>query len=168
MNTTSTREMEEIYLKYCIPLKKYAVSICHNQDLADDIVSETFFRAIKNFDSFTGGNLFAWLCTIARNIYFNHLKRKDNTNASIDDENFMEVAGNTDVEAEVIKREEQKKLAECIDSLADIEKEVVKLRVNAGLSFKEIGDVLHKSENWAIVTFYRSKEKLKGMMNNEE
>ena len=59
----------------------------------------------------------------------------------------MEVAGNTDVEAEVIKREEQKKLAECIDSLADIEKEVVKLRVNAGLSFKEIGEVLHKSEN---------------------
>ena len=168
MNTASSREMEEIYLKYCIPLKKYVVSICHNQDLADDIVSETFFRAIKNFDSFTGGNLFAWLCTIAKNIYFNHIKRKDNTNASIDDANFMEVAGNTDVEAEVIKREEQKKLAECIDSLADIEKEVVKLRVNAGLSFKEIGDVLHKSENWARVTFYRSKEKLKGMMNNEE
>ena len=88
--------------------------------------------------------------------------------ASIDDENFMEVAGNTDVEAEVMKREEQRKLAESINSLADIEKEVVKLRIDSGLSFKEIGDVLHKSENWARVTFYRSKEKLKGMMNDEE
>ena len=41
-------------------------------------------------------------------------------------------------------------------------------RIEAGLSFKEIGDVLHKSENWARVTFYRCKEKLKGMMNDEE
>ena len=158
MNGASTKEMEEIYLKYCIPLKKYVVSVCRNQDLADDIVSETFYRAIKNYDSFTGGNL----------LYFNHLKKKDNTNASIDDENFMEVAGNMNVEAEVMKREEKRRLAESINSLADIEKEVVKLRIDSGLSFKEIGDVLHKSENWARVTFYRSKEKLKGMMNDEE
>ena len=167
MNSASTKEMEEIYLKYCIPLKKYVVSICHNRDLADDIVSETFYRAIKNFDSFTGGNLFAWLCTIAKNIYFNHLKKKDNNNASIDDENFMEVAANTNVEAEVMKREEKRKLDESIQSLSETERKVVLLRIDSGLSFKEIGDVLHKSENWARVTFYRLKEKLKGMMNDE-
>ena len=46
-------------------------------------------------------------------------------------------------------------------------KDVVYLRIFAQLSFKEIGDVLNKSENWARVTFYRSKEKLKGWMNYE-
>ena len=160
--------MKDIYLNNCITHKKYVVSVSCNQVLANDIVSETFYRAIKNYDSFTGGNLFAWLCTIAKNIYFNHLKKKDNTIASIDDENFMEVAGNMNVEAEVMKREEKRRLEESINSLSDIEKEVVKLRIDSGLSFKEIGDVLHKSENWARVTFYRSKEKLKGMMNDEE
>ena len=167
MNGTSTKEMEEIYLKYSIPLKKFAVSLSHNQTLADDIVSETFYRAIKNYDSFDGGNLFAWLCTIAKNVYFNHLNRKENMNSSIDDENFTDVPGKTNVEDEVMKREEKRRLNECINLLTDSEKEVVKLRIESGLSFKVIGDVLHKSENWARVTFYRSKEKLKGMMNDE-
>ncbi|MBO4310757.1 MAG: RNA polymerase sigma factor [Lachnospiraceae bacterium] len=164
----SSAQMEEIYLKYCIPLKKFAFTLCRNEDLADDIVSETFYRAIKNFDNYREGNLFAWLCTIAKNTYFNHLKKKDNLHDSIDDENFREVAGGDDVEAEVMKREEQRKLSECIGRLSDIEREVVNYRINTGLSFKEIGDVLHKSENWARVTFYRCKEKLKGMMNDEE
>ena len=119
MNGTSSKEMEEIYLKYCLPLKKYVISICHNPDLADDIVSETFYRAIKNFDSYKEGNLFAWLCTIAKNTYFNHLKKKDNLNSSIDDENFVEVAGSDNVEDQVMKREEQRKLSECINSLSD-------------------------------------------------
>ncbi len=164
----SSAQMEEIYLKYCIPLKKFAFTLCRNEDLADDIVSETFYRAIKNFDNYMEGNLFAWLCTIAKNTYFNHLKKKDNLHDSIDDENFREVAGGDDVEAEVMKREEKRKLSECIGRLSDIEREVVNYRINTGFSFKEIGDVLHKSENWARVTFYRCKEKLKGMMNDEE
>ena len=57
MNGTSSKEMEEIYLKYCIPLKKFAFTLCRNEDLADDIVSETFYRAIKNFDNYREGNL---------------------------------------------------------------------------------------------------------------
>ncbi len=168
MSIDTSKDMEEIYRRYCIPLKKFAISICHDPVLADDLVSETFYRAIKNFDSYKEGNLFAWLCTIAKNVYFNHLKKKENLNVSIDDEDFHEVAASTNVEAEVIKREEKRKLDECLNSLSDTEKEVVKLRIESGLSFKEIGDVLHKSENWARVTFYRCKEKLKGMMNDEE
>ena len=71
MSGANLSDMEEIYLRYATPLKKYAVSICHDPVLADDIVSETFYRAIKNIDSFKEGSLFAWLCTISKNIYFN-------------------------------------------------------------------------------------------------
>ena len=167
MSDASVKEMEEIYLKYCIPLKKYVLSLCHNQDLADDIVSEAFYRAIRNIDKFDGENLFGWLCTIAKNIYFNHLKKKENQNTSLDDENFAEVASPANVENEVIKNDERQKLANCIASLAPIEKQVVTLRIEYDLSFAEIGTVLHKSENWARVTFYRCKEKLKGMLKDE-
>ncbi|MCR4648680.1 MAG: sigma-70 family RNA polymerase sigma factor [Lachnospiraceae bacterium] len=168
MSGANLSDMEEIYLRYATPLKKYAVSICHDPVLADDIVSETFYRAIKNIDSFKDGSLFAWLCTISKNIYFNYLKKKENKNVSLDDEDFPEYASGTNVEEEVIKRDERKKLNECIAKLSQIERDVVRLRTDSDLSFKEIGDVLHKSENWARVTFYRCKEKLKGMMQNEE
>ena len=48
-----------------------------------------------------------------------------------------------------------------MQALDSIEREVIYLRTFPELSFKEIGEVLNKSENWARVTFFRSKEKLK-------
>ena len=161
------REMEEIYKKYCVPLKKYVVSICHDPNTADDIVSETFYRAIKNIDSFDGMNLFGWLCTIARNIYFNHLKRKDNNAFSLDDLYAVQIPDSVNVEDEVIRKLRRKELSDCISSLSDVERQVVSLRINADLTFAEIGTVLGRNENWARITYYRCKEKLKGMMNDE-
>ena len=153
------KEMEEIYRKYCVPLKKYVVSICRDPDTADDIVSETFYRAIKNIASFDG--------TIAKNIYFNHLKRKDNNNFSLDDEYAVCAADLSNVEDEAIERLQRRKLFECIQKLSDTEKEVVSLHIYTDLNFAQIGTFFGKSENWARVTFYRSKEKLKGMMSDE-
>lgn len=161
-------EMEEIYRKYCIPLKKFVITLCRNDVLADDIVSETFYKAIVNIDSFRGGNLYAWLCTIAKNTYFNHLKKKENMNISLEDREYLEVNISSSTEEKFMEREEKRELRECIESLSETEKEVVKLRTYSGLSFKEIGTVLHKSENWARVIYYRSKEKLKGMMDYEK
>ena len=48
-------------------------------------------------------------------------------------------------------------------------REVVYLRAFGGLSFREIGDVLGRTETWARVTFYRGKETLrKGDESHEE
>ena len=48
-----------------------------------------------------------------------------------------------------------------VHSLPQAQREVVYLRVFGGLSFREIGDVLGRTETWARVTFYRGKEKLR-------
>ncbi|HAV90950.1 MAG TPA: RNA polymerase subunit sigma [Eubacterium sp.] len=160
-------DMDAIYRKYCLPLKKYIISICRNDVLADDIVSETFYKAIVNIDSFRGGNLYAWLCTIAKNTYFNHVKKKENLNVSLDDKEYLEFKSSKSTEDKFMENEEKRELMDQVLKLPEKEQEVIKLRTYMGLSFKEIGDMLHKSENWARVTYYRSKEKLKGMMNYE-
>jgi RNA polymerase sigma-70 factor (ECF subfamily) len=49
-----------------------------------------------------------------------------------------------------------------------LQREVVYLRAFGNLSFREIGDVLGKTENWARVTFYRSKEKLRNGGTEDE
>lgn len=167
MSDESLKEMEEIYRKYCSPLRKYVLSLCRNTSTADDIVSETFYRAILKIDTFDGNNLFGWLCTIAKNLYFNQLKKKDNNNASLDDEDFIQIPSASDVENDVIQKNQHQKLMECISELSKTEREVIKLRIYSDLTFNEIGRVLNKSENWARVTFYRCKEKLKGMMIDE-
>lgn len=61
----------------------------------------------------------------------------------------------------LLERESQLELLRSIHSLPPDQREVVYLRAFGGLSFREIGDVLGKTETWARVTFYRSKEKLR-------
>ena len=70
-------------------------------------------------------------------------------------------------EDSVIKKDESLFLYRQIMKLDGNLKDVVYLRIFAGLSFKEIGDILGKSENWSRVTFYRCKSKLKGLIENE-
>lgn len=153
--------MESIYIEYALPLKKYIYSLCKDHDLAEDLVSETFYKAIKNIDSFYGGNMFTWLCTIGKNLYFNHRKKKETQNVSLDDMEQFDIAGKEQVEEKVVQKASNMELYKSMQSLDSVEREVVYLRSFADLSFKEIGEVLGKSENWARVTFFRCKEKLK-------
>lgn len=48
-----------------------------------------------------------------------------------------------------------------IQRLDEKTKDVIYLRITGDLSFKEIGDIFNKTENWARTTFYRGKQKLK-------
>ena len=64
-------------------------------------------------------------------------------------------------EEAVVSRQNHLELLRGIHALPELQREVVYLRVFGGLSFREIGDVLEKTEVWARVTFYRGKETLK-------
>lgn len=166
-DTAGQQNMDEIYRKYALPLKRYVYSLCHNETTAEDVTAEAFYRAIKNIDSFKEGNIFTWLCTIAKNIYFNMVKKKENENVSLDDENMPEPASPDSVEEQCLKKETSIEMYRQIQALEASERDVVYLRIFAGLSYKEIGDILNKSESYVRVTYFRCKEKLKGRMKNE-
>ena len=61
----------------------------------------------------------------------------------------------------MLQREGQLDLLRQVHGLPEPQREVVYLRAFGGLSFREIGDVLGRTETWARVTFYRGKEKLR-------
>jgi RNA polymerase sigma-70 factor (ECF subfamily) len=63
-------------------------------------------------------------------------------------------------EEEVCVRQEKMELFRKIHTLNEQEKEIVLLRMTGAFSFREIGELFEKSENWACVTFYRAKQKL--------
>ena len=68
--------------------------------------------------------------------------------------------------------EKEMSIYKYLSKLKENEKKVIYFRISGELSFKEIGDILDKSETWARVTFYRGKEQLKKIMmedlKNEE
>ena len=162
------KDMEEIYKAYALPVKKYVLSLCKNNALADDITADTFCKAVKNIDSFREGRMLTWLCAIAKNTYLDYIGRKEYQNLSLSDGYEAALSGvGSSPEEEYIKKDDRLTLYRQMQRLSPELKDVVYLRIFAGLSFKEIGNILGKSENWARVTFYRSKEKLKGWMENE-
>lgn len=158
-----------MYKQYALPVKKIVFGLCHNNDIADEITADTFYKAVCNIDNFKEGNMLAWLCTIAKNTYFDYIGKKDNKNISLSDEVISIIPSDYGLpETDCISRMEQIRLLKQIQKIEGIAKDVIYLRIFANLSFKEIGEIVGKSENWARVTFYRSKNKLKGWIENEK
>ena len=71
------------------------------------------------------------------------------------------------IEDKVIVNESKVEMYKKMQKLDKQTREVIYLRITGELSFKEIGDILNKTENWARVTFYRGKQKLKECDLNE-
>ena len=71
-------------------------------------------------------------------------------------------------ENEIELKDVVKILLEELESLDPATQEVIRLRIFGNMSYKEIGEVLGKPENWARVTFYRGKLKLKERMEKDE
>ena len=85
---------------------------------------------------------------------------KKNNSSSILSIEELEIEDKRQVEDDYIKNSNKLKLYEALQNLDANTREVIYLRLTGELSFKEIGSILHKSENWARVTFFRGKQKL--------
>ena len=148
-------DFQEIYNLYFTDVYKYALSLCRDPQLAEEIIQETFFKAMKNLDGFRGQcRLFVWLCQIAKNTYFSH-QQKGSTDFT------TEIKGSVSVEDALLQKETAFEIHQILHHLPEPYKEVFSLRVFGELSFKQIGVLFGKTENWARVTYYRARVKIK-------
>lgn len=70
-------DIEKLYREYFTPVYRYALSLVHDPDLAEEITQETFFRALRKIDDYRGeASLKVWLCQIAKNLCFDSAKRQ--------------------------------------------------------------------------------------------
>ncbi len=154
------QNIEEIYKQYFKVVNNYLFCLTHSADIAEELTQETFYRAVKKIDTFKGKcKIQVWLCQIAKNLWIDELKRSKRYNYIFEEKN--EPISQENLEDKTIKNTEKLYLFKKIQTL-DIEtKEVMYLRLTGELSFKEIADILNKTETWARVTFYRGKQKLK-------
>ncbi len=151
--------MDEIYKKYANLIKNYIFSITGNKDLSEEIMQETFVVAINQINNFRGDcEISVWLCSIAKKILYKITKKNNSVNMVPIYE--LELADNKKIEDEYIKKNDKLKLYEALQQLDANTREVMYLRLTGDLTFKEIGKILSKSENWARVTFFRGKQKL--------
>lgn len=158
---------EEIYRRYAVPVWRFLLRLGADEDTADDLTAETFLRALRYIDSYDGSvQMFTWLCTIAKRLYFNYKKKKDNqTQPLLTSETLVSPLPTPQQTAET--REAAAELYRTLVLLPSPQKDVIWLHAFANLPLAEIASIFGKSESWARVTYYRAKEKLKEMLNNE-
>ncbi len=162
------QNIEEIYVKYFEIVKKYLFCLTRNNDIAEELTQETFYKAVKNINSFKGEcKISTWLCQIAKNLWYNELK-KNKKKVEYNRQLYSEITANDEIENIVILNDETQILLDKIKKLDNNSRNIIILRIMGDMTFKEIANVLGISENCARVTFYRGKEKLKGGEENEE
>lgn len=157
----------ELYEENARLVYRYLYSVCRNEQLAEDLTQETFLEAYKSIERFDGScKISSWLCQIAKHLLYRYY-RKNRREAPAELEK-MELADGGIPEQRVLDRLELLDVLKDMQKLPAATREVIYLRMTGELSFREIGEILGKSENWARVTFYRGKEILwKGRRKDE-
>ncbi len=153
---------DQIYQMYFDPVYRYALSLSRNPDLAEEITQETFFKAMRSLDAFRGeSSIKSWLCSIARNLLIDQ-QRKNRTQPIEDAQNLPDTA--IGPEESIMRQDESMRIHRLLHHLEEPYREVFTLRTLGQLSFRDIGELFGKSENWACVVYHRARAMIKQKM----
>ena len=129
---------DDLYQAYADEVKRFLVCLTGDLDLAEELTQETFYQAIKSFRRYNGTcKLSVWLCQIAKQ------------EEPPDTGQLPEIS--------LVRRESYVSIHKAIHSLREPYREIFLLRTLSELSFREIGEIFDRTENWARVTYYRAK-----------
>ena len=158
-------------LHYLDGLYGYAMSLTHNRADADDLVQETYLRAMSAFERLRpNSNLKSWLFTILRNVYLNQI-RDGFSQLCVD--MAEPVHGHREFEDKSSKdplflyltKLKQADVRKAIEKLPDAYREVIVLREFEELSYEQIAQVLDCPSGTVMSRLSRAREKLKEMLH---
>lgn len=155
---------EKLYEACYMRVFSYAMTLAGDRHLAEEIAQETFFRAFKGLKAFRGdSDEVTWLCAIAKNL-FNDEKRRERRFGDMPGDAVSREAG---VEQAAVERDDSFRVHMALHALEEPYREVFELRVFGELSFRQVGQIFGKTENWARVTFHRARLQLRERMGEK-
>ena len=143
----------ELYMLYVEQVFRYLYSRVGNVHEAEDATAQTFLVAFESFDKFRqDGHFASWLFTIARNKAMDHFRQRKNI-SSIDE--AADIPVDNDPLYGVIQSEQTAALSTLIQALPEEDRELLRLRFLAAMSFPEIAHFLHRNEEAVKKSIYR-------------
>ena len=153
---------DQIYQSYFDSVYHYAFSLSGNPQTAEELTQETFFKAMRSLNQFQGkSSLKSWLCAIAKNLWLSEQRKKKPL--PIDDALPIPDMSIGPEEA-IVRQDENMRIHRLLHRLDEPYREVFTLRTLGQLSFRDIGDLFGKSENWVCVVYHRARAKIKEKM----
>jgi RNA polymerase sigma-70 factor, ECF subfamily len=154
---------EETMLPHMDAAHNLAKWLLRNEEDAQDVVQEAYLRAFKSFSGFHGSNGRAWLLTIVRNTSYTLLKKNRAVDLTTTFDEEIHVAGDESVSpATVLEHSENAELIrEAMDALPAEFREILTLRHQEGLSYKEIAAIAEIPPGTVMSRLARARGKLR-------
>lgn len=151
-------ELEEfgrLYEKYVKKIYNFIYFKTLHKENAEDLTSQTFFKALEKINSFNPdkANFSTWLYTIANNLLIDHWRSYKET---ADIEDIWGLSSNEDIESRIDAKINVENIKKYMQKLSPLQREIVVLRVWDDLPYKEIAEILGKSENSVKTAFSRA------------
>jgi RNA polymerase sigma-70 factor (ECF subfamily) len=137
--------------------------LLRNEQDAQDVVQEAYLRAFRSFSGFHGTNGRAWLLTIVRNTSYTLLKKNRAVDFTTPFDEEIHATGHESVSPATILEhcEDAELIREAMDELPAEFREILALRHQEGLSYKEIADIAQIPLGTVMSRLARARDKLK-------
>jgi RNA polymerase sigma factor (sigma-70 family) len=153
---------EEALLPHLDAAHNLARWLLRNEHDAQDVVQEAYLRAFKSFGGFHGSNGRAWLLTIVRNTCYTLLKKNQAVDFTTFDEEIHVAGDESASPATVLEHSEDAELIrEAMNELPAEFREILALRHQEGLSYKEIADIAQIPPGTVMSRLARARAKLR-------
>lgn len=154
------RAATQLVGRHASGLARY-VSSLGERDAAEEVVQDTFVRAFSSLDSFRGeSSLRTWLFTIARRLVVDRrrARRRRREVGELDD---VDAATEFTALDDMIAGEAEVKVREAVRRLSPTQREVFLLRVNEGMSYRDIAETVGTTEGAARVHYHNALRTVK-------
>jgi RNA polymerase sigma-70 factor (ECF subfamily) len=160
-----------LYDRYVDVVYRYVLFRMGDRDLAEDVTSETFLRALRRITSvsYQGRDVGAWFVTIARNLILDHMKssrfRLEVVTDEVTEPGAAPVSGigaqaQAGPEQEAITRATRTELLRCVAKLGEDQRECIVLRFMQGLSVAETAAIMNRNEGAIKALQHRAVRRL--------
>ena len=157
--------IDQLFSQYYNEALLYTISLCRNRTVAEDIVSNAFFKALTlSEDSIR--DFKPWLLTVCRNEFISICRKNSRFTGEEIPEDLAD--DQEEVIEGIIRKEEYRSLYRAIGLLPDTQKEVVTLFYFSRLSIKSISEITGKSETNVKGLLCRARDKLRSIMEEDK
>lgn len=157
---------EALYTACFHKLYRFALSLSRSSAEAEEIVQETFLRALQHADKLPeNADLDAWLFRVARNVHISRLRKRQR---EVGDAALDAVPSGEDIEDRLLNQDQAQQILRLLHTLDEPYKEVFTLRALGDVAYAQIASLFGKGESWARVTYHRARLMLTECMSKEE
>ena len=157
--------IDQLFSQYYNEALLYTISLCRNRTIAEDVVSNAFFKALTLADD-SIRDFKPWLLTVCRNEFISVCRKNSRFTGEEIPEDMAD--DREEVIEDIIRREEYRSLYRAIGLLPDAQKEVVTLFYFSELPVKSISEITGKSETNIKVLLCRARDKLRTILEEEQ